>query len=78
MKKIAVNVGYVFNTFGPSDLIGIDLEKLDVLVSLHGDIFPLYRCKRFEDSRKIDDLLDRDGEFRVLDHIYVGELANIR
>lgn len=73
MKRYAVNVGYVFNTFSPVDLIGIDLEKLNILVELHGDIFPLYRCKKFEDSRKIDDLLDRDGEFKVLDHVYVGK-----
>ena len=71
MKRYAVNVGYVFNVFTEKDLLGIELEKLDVLVSLHGDIYPLYRCKKFEDSRRIDDLLDEHGEYNVLDYVTV-------
>lgn len=71
MEKYAINVGYVFNVFPVKELIGIELEKLNVLVELHGDIYPLYRCKKFEDSRRVDDLLDTYGEYKVLDHVHL-------
>ena len=71
MKK-AVNVGYVFNIFDEKDLNGINLKEVGmVFVELHGDIYPLLCVETFEDSKKVDVLLDKYGEHRVLDHITI-------
>ena len=71
MKK-AVNVGYVFNIFDEKDLTGINLKEVGrVFVELHGDIYPLLCGETFEDSKKVDVLLDKYGEHRVLDHITI-------
>ena len=71
MKK-AVNVGYVFNVFDEKDLVGISLNKLGrTFVEFHGDIYPLLRGETFEDSQKVDVLLDKYGEYKVLDYITV-------
>ena len=69
MKK-AVNVGYVFNVFDEKDLIGINLHEINAYVKFHGDIYKLNVGNTFEDSRKIDDLMDKYGEFNVLDSKY--------
>ena len=71
MKK-AVNVGYVFNIFDEKDLNGINLKEVGRdFVELHGDIYPLLCGETFEDSKKVDVLLDKYGEHRVLDHITI-------
>ena len=62
---VAVKVGYVFNVFNKKDLLGIKLKKTSTRVKVDEVEYVLYAGASYEDSRKIDRLLDVYGERKV-------------
>ena len=62
---LAVKAGYVFNLFEEENLKGIELKKTDTKVKVDGVEYSLYAGATYEDSRRIDDLLDMYGEKRT-------------
>lgn len=67
-KKVAVGVGYVFNLLPASTVAGIALRDSGTSVTVDGVDYPLMQGETFEDSRKIDGLLDIYGERRTSDY----------
>ena len=69
-RKIAVSAGYYFGIIEESKTKGIEL----VLAFQKGYIlkdnqeYQLYRGKTFDDSRKIDHILDGISEFKISDY----------
>lgn len=57
----AVSVGEEFGLFHEWELTGINLKETGVKVQVEDMEYRLYIGETFEDSRKIDDLLDRIG-----------------
>lgn len=57
----AVSVGEEFGLFHVWELTGINLKETGVKVQVEDMEYRLYIGETFEDSRKIDDLLDRIG-----------------
>lgn len=56
--EIAVGVGYEF-VIASSELVhGIWLKKTNQLVSVNGKTYQLYKGSEYEDSRKIDAIMD--------------------
>ena len=56
--KLAVGVGYEF-TITTSDMVnGIALKRTEKLVSVNGEIYTLYKGLDYEDSAKIDAIMD--------------------
>lgn len=66
LEKIAVTVGYSFGFVPKNELNGIDVE-LSGMVRYKGENWNLMKAKTYEDSRKIDVLLERYGEYAVKD-----------
>ena len=56
--KIAVAVGYYFAIVDSEDVKGIALKQSGELVSVNGESFMVYKGETFQDSQKIDDLMD--------------------
>ncbi|MBT1164613.1 hypothetical protein [Bifidobacterium felsineum] len=66
---VAVKAGTVFNLFDQGLLAGIPLTPEGVNVIVDGVTYPLWRAKTYEDSRRIDNLLDMYGEKSIRDHL---------
>ena len=73
-RKIAVCAGYYFGIIEESKANHIDLE-LDGYILKDNEVYQLFRGKTFEDSRKIDTILDNVPEFKTSDY-YVECLSN--
>lgn len=57
-EVIAVSAGYEFGLFHKRELENIHLRKNGIQVQVDGSIYNLYKGETFEDSQKIDKLLD--------------------
>ena len=69
-SKIAIGAGYGFAIVNSSDVKGIALKNTNQLVKVNGEIYPLYKGQTYEDSRKIDNVLDNcDNEMNIPTHI---------
>lgn len=58
ITKIAVGVGEVFAIVNSNEVRGISLKKTDTIVIVDDKAYCLYKGSTFDDSLKIDDLLD--------------------
>jgi hypothetical protein len=56
--KVAVGVGYEFAILSSNLIKDIKLNSTETLVSVDGEVYPLYNGETYEDSRKIDEILD--------------------
>ena len=65
----AVAVGYCFNVVPTYELDGIKLKPIHEYIIKDGVIFELYKGKTYEDSKKIDEVLDRNGDLRINDYL---------
>lgn len=68
MPMTAVGVGYVFNLLPAAEVKGIALKDSGTVVTVNGVDYPLMRGETFEDSRRVDALLDAHGELRTADY----------
>lgn len=58
----AVGVGYSFNLFPRDALTGISLKATGTVVTVDGQDYQLLKGATYEDSRRVDDLLDSRGK----------------
>lgn len=67
---VAVGVGYVFNVVKADEVAraGIELRESGTVVAVGGKEYPLMKGATYEDSCKVDALLDSHGEMRVSDY----------
>ena len=63
-EKLAVKVGKEFILEDENIFDGINLIETGTKVEVNGEEFPLYKGETFEESRKIDDLLD-SGNYEI-------------
>lgn len=63
-EKLAVKVGKEFIIEDEKIFDGINLVETGTKVEVNGEEFPLYKGETFEESRKIDDLLD-SGNYEI-------------
>lgn len=63
--KVAVGVGYVFSVVPREEIVGIRLKPTHKVVFFEGDAYPLYKGETFEDSQKIDKILNR-GKYKEI------------
>lgn len=68
-RMIAVGVGYSFNLFNESDVSHIDLWETNTTLNVDGIKYRLHKATTFEDSKKIDRLLDLKGDKNIIDFI---------
>lgn len=62
-EKIAVGVGYCFTVVHPERVAHIALKKTETIVEVNGDFLELYKGETFEESQKVDVLLDSEDTF---------------
>ena len=60
--RIAVGVGYTFTLVPIAETEGINLKESGNIVAVDGQEYPLMKGTAFEDSRKVDALLDALAE----------------
>lgn len=65
MNKIAVAVGYSFGVVSKEDVKHINLSPIGKFVEVKDEIYELYTGNTFEDSGKIDSLLDGIEEYSI-------------
>lgn len=61
-EKIAVAAGYRFNLVDTRETSGIDLKGCGTVVTVDGHDYEIMKGATYEDSRKVDDLLDSHGD----------------
>ena len=61
-EKIAVAAGYRFNLVDAKEASGIDLKGCGTVVTVDGHDYEIMKGATYEDSRKVDDLLDSHGD----------------
>lgn len=61
-EKIAVAAGYRFNLVDAREASGIDLKGCGTVVTVDGHDYEIMKGATYEDSRKVDDLLDSHGD----------------
>lgn len=61
-EKIAVAAGYRFNLVDAQEASGIDLKACGTVVTVDGHDYEVMKGATYEDSRKVDDLLDSHGD----------------
>ena len=66
-EKIAVAAGYRFNLVDAREASGIDLKGCGTVVTVDGHDYNVMKGATYEDSRKVDDLLDSHGEKPISD-----------
>lgn len=74
-SEMAVGVGYAFNVLPTDCVAGIELKESGIVVTVNGNDYPLLKGATFEDSQKVDALLDAYGQFRTDDFIKPKEPA---
>lgn len=68
MDKVAVCVGYSFNLFSTEETKHIKLKGTRVYVNVNGVIYELHSAISFEESTKVDLLLDLNGELLIKEY----------
>lgn len=66
-EKIAVAAGYRFNLVDAREASGIDLKDCGTVVTVNGHDYNVMKGATYEDSRKVDDLLDSHGDKPISD-----------
>lgn len=66
-EKIAVAAGYRFNLVDAREASGIDLKGCGTVVTVDGHDYEVMKGATYEDSRKVDDLLDSHGDKPISD-----------
>lgn len=66
-EKIAVAAGYRFNLVDAREASGIDLKGCGTVVTVDGHDYNVMKGATYEDSRKVDDLLDSHGDKPISD-----------
>ena len=64
---MALKVGYCF-TVVPKSEVDFAVAPTGRVVRVAGCELPLYRGATYEDSRRVDAVMDRYGEIRLSDH----------
>lgn len=67
-EKIAVAAGYRFNLVDAQEASGIDLKGCGTVVTVDGHDYEVMKGATYEDSRKVDDLLDSHGDKSVAEY----------
>ena len=67
-EKIAVAAGYRFNIVDVREASGIDLKDCGTVVTVDGHDYNVMKGATYEDSRKVDDLLDSHGDKPISDY----------
>lgn len=67
-EKIAVAAGYRFNLVDTRETSGIDLKGCGTVVTVDGHDYEVMKGATYEDSRKVDDLLDSHGDKPISDY----------
>lgn len=67
-EKIAVAAGYRFNLVDTRETSGIDLKGCGTVVTVDGHEYEVMKGATYEDSRKVDDLLDSHGDRPISDY----------
>lgn len=67
-EKIAVAAGYRFNLVDARETSGIDLKGCGTVVTVDGHDYEVMKGATYEDSRKVDDLLDSHGDKPISDY----------
>ena len=67
-EKIAVAAGYRFNLVDARETSGIDLKGCGTVVTVDGHDYEIMKGATYEDSRKVDDLLDSHGDKPISDY----------
>ena len=71
-EKLAVKVGKEFILEDENTFHGINFIETGTKVEINGEEFPLYKGETFEESRKIDDLLDSGNHEEIINEIKEG------
>lgn len=67
-EKIAGAAGYRFNLVDAREASGIDLKGCGTVVTVDGHDYEIMKGATYEDSRKVDDLLDSHGDKPISDY----------
>lgn len=67
-EKIAVAAGYRFNLVDTRETSDIDLKSCGTVVTVDGHDYEIMKGATYEDSRKVDDLLDSHGDKPISDY----------
>ena len=67
-EKIAVAAGYRFNLVDAREASSIDLKGCGTVVTVDGHDYEVMKGTTYEDSRKVDDLLDSHGDKPISDY----------
>lgn len=67
-EKIAVAAGYRFNLVDTRETSNIDLKGCGTVVTVDGHDYEIMKGATYEDSRKVDDLLDSHGDKPISDY----------
>lgn len=67
-RDLAVAVGYCFGIVGAREASGIGLKESGTVVTVDGRDYKLMKGATYEDSLRVDDLLDSHREMRVSDY----------
>lgn len=69
-KKIAVGVGYVFTVVDADLVQHINLVETLTTVKVDNEYFVLHKGASYQDSLKVDELLDAlDNEMQISDYV---------
>ncbi len=68
-QTLAVAVGHCFALCPRSMAKGIRLRPTSETVEVRGELYPLLKGRTFEDSQRVDRLLDEIGEMRIREHL---------
>ena len=63
--KLAVGVGYEFAIINSDEVHGISLKNTHSLVSVNDEVYPLYKGETFNDSKKIDEIMDKPNHPQI-------------
>lgn len=64
-KMKAIGVGYCFNVLDEERIKDAKIVKTTTKLEFKGKIYHLYVGSSYEESRKIDSLLDRYGQYSI-------------
>lgn len=74
-KLVAVKVGYNFALVPKIELSGIETNATETIVDISGKQYGLLAGKTFEDSRKLDAVLDTFPEYAIKDYKVPNEIS---